>query len=82
MRLARPVYESLPFAYVGLGALALLLSYFNSDNDGGITAFGLGLFAQVAGLALYLHRQDCRSLSREYSREAIGEPQPKLPLSS
>jgi hypothetical protein len=81
MRLARPVYESLPYAYVALGWLAMLLSYFNSGNSGGVVAFGLGLFAQIAGLTLYLHRQDCRSLRSQYPCETIEEPQSKFPLS-
>jgi hypothetical protein len=79
MRLARPVYESLPYAYMGLGWLAMLLSYFDAGNTGGIIAFGLSLVAQIAGLTLFLHRRDCRSLRSQYPCETIEEPQSKLP---
>jgi hypothetical protein len=79
MRLARPVYESLPYAYIGVGWFAMLLSYFNAGNSAGVVAFGLGLLAQIAGLTLYLHRQDCRSLRSEYSREIIEEPRSNIP---
>lgn len=74
MRLARPVYESLPFAYVGLGWLALLVSYLNAGSVAGALAFCIGLIAQVAGLTIYLHRQDCRSWRSQYPCERIEEP--------
>lgn len=74
MRLARPVYESLPFAYVGLGWLAMLVSYLNAGSDSAAVAFGIGLVAQIAGLTIYLHRQDCRSRRSQYPCERIEEP--------
>jgi hypothetical protein len=74
MRLARPVYESLPYAYVGLGWLAMLVSYVTAGTGGGVIAFVLSLIAQIAGLTIYLHRQDCRSRSSQYPCETIEEP--------
>ena len=80
MRLARPVYESLPYAYVGLGWLAMLVSYFIAGNDanagteGSVVAFVLSLIAQIGGLTIYLHRQDCRSRRTQYPCETIEEP--------
>ncbi len=74
MRLSRPVYESLPFAYVGLGWLAMLVSYLNAGSSTAELAFCIGLIAQVAGLTIYLHRQDCRSLRSQYPCERIEEP--------
>mgnify|MGYP000861098363 FL=1 len=74
MRLASPVYESLPYAYVGLGWTAMVLSYLNSGSSQGTLAFVLGLIAQVAGLTIYLHRQDCRSRRSQYPCERIEEP--------
>lgn len=74
MRLAEPLYESLPYAYVGLGWVALLLSYANAGTAGSVVAFVLGLLAQIAGLTIYLHRQDCRSRRAQYPCERIDEP--------
>lgn len=74
MRLARPVYESLPYAYVGLGWLAMFVSYVNAGTVGGVIAFVLSLIAQIAGLTIYLHRQDCRSRRSQYPCETIEEP--------
>ena len=74
MRLARPVYESLPYAYIGLGWVAMLVSYLNAGSLGAGIAFCIGLLAQVAGLTIFLHRQDCRSRRSQYPCESIEEP--------
>ena len=74
MRLARPVYESLPLIYMLLGGVALLISYLDSPGIGGKIAFLIGLFTEVAALTLVLRRQDYRALSREYSGETIELP--------
>jgi hypothetical protein len=74
MRIARPVYESLPLIYILIGAAAILLFYINPPGFAGKAAFVIGLFAVTAGLTLFLRRQDCRELSREYSGETIELP--------
>jgi hypothetical protein len=71
MRLARPVYESLPVVYMVIGAAALLVSYLDSPGIGGKVAFVIGVFAEIAGLTLFLRRQDYRALNREYSGQTI-----------
>jgi len=71
MRLARPVYESLPVIYMAIGAAAIAVFYLDSPGVGGNIAFIIGLCAEVAGLTLLLRRQDYRALSREYSGETI-----------
>jgi hypothetical protein len=74
MRLARPVYESLPLLYMFIGAVAILISYLDSAGVGGKMAFLIGLFSEIAALTLVLRRQDYRALSREYSGETIELP--------
>src|SRR5258708_30371626 len=74
MRLARPVYESLPLIYMLIGALAIWLFYVNPLGFAGKAAFLIGVFAETAALTLFLRRRDCRELSREYSRETIDLP--------
>ena len=74
MRLARPVYESLPLLYVAIGALAFVLAYFVPVGPRGVIAFGIGLLAHIAALTVFLRRHDCRALSREYPGEAIDWP--------
>ena len=74
MRLARPIYESLPFIYVVIGALAIFLFYVNPLGFGGKAAFIIGLLALTAALTLFLRRKDYRALSREYKGESIDLP--------
>ncbi len=70
MRLARPVYESLPFIYMVIGAAAIVVFYLD-PGIGGKVAFIIGLLAEVAALTLFLRRLDYRSLSREYSGDTL-----------
>ena len=74
MRLARPVYESLPYVYMAIGAVAILLFYLDPIESRGAVAFVIGLVAETAALMLLLRRQDYRALSREYSGETIDLP--------
>jgi hypothetical protein len=74
MRLARPVYELLPFIYVVIGGIAIFLFYLNPIGFAGKAAFLIGLIAETAALTLFLRRQDYRALSREYSGETIDLP--------
>jgi hypothetical protein len=74
MRLAGPVYESLPIVYALIGVLAIVLFYVNPLGFGGKAAFVIGFFALIAALTLFLRRKDYRSLSREYRGETIDLP--------
>ena len=74
MRLARPVYESLPFIYMAIGGIAIFLFYLNPVGFAGKAAFLIGLLAETAALTLLLRRQDYRALSREYNGESIELP--------
>ena len=74
MRLARPVYESLPLVYMLLGGLAFLISYLAGAGIGAKVAFLIGIATEVGALTLVLRRQDYRALSREYSGETIELP--------
>ncbi len=74
MRLARPVYESLPYAYMAIGGLAMLLFCIDRVGSRAIVAFAIGVILETAGLTLLLRRQDYRALSREYSGETIDLP--------
>lgn len=74
MRLARPLYESLPLVYAGIGGLALLVAYLDPEGPQTITAMIIGLLAEIAALTVFLRRLDYRALSREYSGEIIDLP--------
>jgi hypothetical protein len=74
LRLARPVYESLPYVYMAIGGLAIFLFYVDPVGPRGILAFVLVFIVETAALTLVLRRQDYRALSREYSGETIDLP--------
>ena len=74
MRLARPVYESLPYVYMAIGGLAILLFYLDPDGPRAVAAFAIAVIVETAALTLLLRRQDYRALSREYSGETIELP--------
>jgi hypothetical protein len=74
MRLARPVYECLPYFYMAIGGLAIFLFYLDPVGVHGVVAFVIGVVTMTAGLTLYLRRKDYRALSREYSGETIDLP--------
>ena len=69
MRVARPLYEALPYAYIAVGAAALVASYAWRVADwSGILAF-FGVVAIVGGLVLVLRRRDYRIRQRHYGAE-------------
>jgi len=74
MRLSRPLYESLPLLYGTIGACAIAIAYFDPARVRSIIAFCIGLLAGIAALTVFLHRQDHRALSREYTGETIDFP--------
>jgi len=74
MRLARPVYESLPYLYMAIGGLAIFLFYLDPVGLHAVLAFAIGIIAETAALTLLLRRRDFRELSREYSGETIDFP--------
>jgi hypothetical protein len=74
MRLARPVYESLPYVYMAIGGLAIFVFYLDPVEPRAVVAFVIGIIVETAALTLLLRRQDYRALSREYSGETIDLP--------
>ncbi|HME39535.1 MAG TPA: hypothetical protein VKG63_11305 [Steroidobacteraceae bacterium] len=74
MRLAQPVYESLPYIYMAIGGLAIFVFYLDPVGLKAVVAFVIGLATETAALTLLLRRRDFRELSREYSGETIDLP--------
>ena len=66
MRLSKPVYESLPYAYMGLGAGALVFSWYWRAPFWSDVLVGLGMLSFVCGLVLVLKRRDYRIQKRRY----------------
>jgi hypothetical protein len=66
MRLSKPVYESLPYVYMGFGAGALAFSYYWHAPGWSDLIVGLGFLAVICGLVLVLKRRDYRIQRRRY----------------
>ena len=69
MRVVRPLYESLPYAYIVVGAAAIGASFaWRVAEWAGLMAL-FGLVAIVGGLALVLRRRDYRIQKRHYGAD-------------
>lgn len=65
-RLSRPLYEALPWFYVGCGLIALLASYFQQSKAISLVIGLLGLACVLGGVVVLLRRRDFRELSAHY----------------
>lgn len=72
--LSRPVYEGLPWLYMGCGLAALLASYLLAAHGAASLIVGsLGLLSLVGGIVVLLRRRDYRQLRSEYADpDALG----------
>lgn len=80
MFLPRSVYEGLPYAWLGGGALACLLSYVGAGGTGGGSAgawsdVGLvgGVCAMLVGIVLLLRRRAFRADTARYDPRSLDD---------
>ena len=69
MRLSRPLYELLPYAYLLVGVAAIVTSFLWRVAEWSDLMAGCGLIAIVAGLVLVLRRRDYRIQKRHYGAD-------------
>ncbi len=74
MRLAGPLYESLPYLYAAIGACAIGVSYVDADGPRAAATLTVGIAAEIAALTLYLRRRGYREMRREYTGGDIAPP--------
>jgi hypothetical protein len=74
MRLARPVYESMPPLYAAIGGAGFLIAYLDPDAPRTGVALLIALATETAALTVFLRRQDYRARSREYSGRPLDLP--------
>jgi membrane associated rhomboid family serine protease len=65
-RLSRPLYEGLPWLYVGCGLAALTGSYLTSYRALSLAGGALGFLAVLAGAVVLLRRRDFRARRSQY----------------
>jgi len=72
--LSRPVYESLPWVYLGGGAVALLVSYVETSATVSLVLGLPGWLAVLAGIVVFLRRRGYRRLRAQYAApDALDE---------
>ena len=64
MWVSKPIYESLPYFYLSVGAISLAASMYLNHWYWPTICFGVGLFFLVAGLVVFLKRRDHRVTDR------------------
>lgn len=69
MRVARPLYESLPYAYVVIGVAAVTASFFWRVAQWSWMLAVAGVLAILGGLVLILRRRDYRIQRRHYGAD-------------
>jgi hypothetical protein len=72
MWIPRPVYEALPYVYMGAGAVALAAAFLVERAPHGLMLLlgGLGL---TIGLVLWMRRRDYRASQSEYDTHSLDE---------
>jgi membrane protein implicated in regulation of membrane protease activity len=66
MRVVRPLYESLPYAYIAVGAAAIVASFLWRLAEWSWMLAVFGVIAVIGGLVLALRRRDYRIQKRHY----------------
>ena len=69
MRVASPLYESLPYVYIAIGAAAIVASFAWRVAEWSGIMGGFGVVATVGGLVLVLRRRDYRIQKRHYGAD-------------
>jgi hypothetical protein len=74
IRLARPIYEGLPWVYVLCGLIALVASYFERSALMSFVLGAPGFIALLGGIVILLRRRDYRRMRSHYTHpDALAE---------
>jgi hypothetical protein len=71
VHLAKPVYESIPYAYALAGLVLMLVSYFDGRGFWSNVAAIVGFLAVIGGLVIFLKRRDYRMSHAHYDYRSL-----------
>ena len=72
MWIPRPLYEVIPYGYMGLGTALLAAAFFVEQGPRGLLLV-LGATGLTVGLVLWMRRRDYRASQREYDTRALDD---------
>jgi hypothetical protein len=70
MWIPRPLYEVLPYAYMGIGAGLTAAAFFIEQGPRGLLLL-CGAAGLTVGLVLWMRRRDYRASQREYDPHSL-----------
>ena len=73
MWINRPIYESLPYAYMLFGVGLLAASWLIRAGPWPTILLLVGALSLLAGLVIWLRRRDSRTLRAEYNDKSLDE---------
>ncbi|HEU4654764.1 MAG TPA: hypothetical protein VFS47_12305 [Steroidobacteraceae bacterium] len=73
MWLARPVYESLPYAYMVIGIALIAAAWWVDAKALPSVLMVAGGLSVIGGLVLWMHRRDYRQKQAEYNSHSLDE---------
>lgn len=73
MWMPRPIYELLPYVYMGLGAVLIGIAWFLQVETWPGVMLGVGSLSLLVGIVLFLRRKDYRTRQAEYSNRSLDD---------
>jgi hypothetical protein len=73
MWMPRPIYELLPYVYMGLGAVLIGTAWFLQVDTWPGIMLGVGSLSLLVGIVLFLRRKDYRTRQAEYSNRSLDD---------
>jgi hypothetical protein len=73
MWMPRPIYELLPYVYMGLGAVLIGTAWFLQVETWPGIMLGVGSVSLLIGIVLFLRRKDYRTRQAEYSNRSLDD---------
>jgi hypothetical protein len=73
MWMPRPIYELLPYVYMGVGAVLIGIAWFLQVETWPGIMLGVGSLSLLVGIVLFLRRKDYRTRQAEYSNRSLDD---------